>query len=99
MMMITGDGVFPVEWSGPDSLRVVGPFTHLSVTGPLAGRILCGAAEERRLEGHPPFARHALHCSDAQLAHPQICPECLRIWNEAGEPEAGSPEPETEDQP
>lgn len=49
---------------------------HLTQTGPFAGVTLCGASRtEKELQGDR-FA----HAAYAPIEHPEICPECRKVW-------------------
>ena len=51
-----------------------GKIIHLTLSGELAGTRLCGISKENGPEGW--------HVITANLQHPDICKECLNVWNE-----------------
>ena len=50
---------------------------HLTYTGYWAGQLLCDASKEKEIERGATFS-HAMY---ANLENPDVCPDCLAVWN------------------
>lgn len=57
-------------------------YSHLTLTGPYAGRPLCNGFKDPALQHY-----HAVYAPAFVFTSPDTCPECLRIWNEAKDDE------------
>lgn len=58
--------------------------THLTHTGYYAGTPFCDINKFENLQDD--YAHVPIKNSEKFLARPEICPECLKIWNDAAEP-------------
>lgn len=57
--------------------------THLTLDGVYAGYPLCGCNKESERAAGNDFA-HAVYAPKAWFTQEgKICPECLKLWNEA----------------
>jgi hypothetical protein len=61
---------------------------HLTLTGYYAGRPLCDCNKSERQAAGDTF-QHAIYCHE--LASPEMCKECLSVWNAADEVEVVQP--------
>jgi hypothetical protein len=57
---------------------------HLTLTGYYAGMPICGITRQEASEKGHTF-RHAVYCSDEQIASSECCPNCRQVWNESAE--------------